>query len=240
MILLDRVTDDPNLFGQRRALLSGASLFLPQGRYALLSDNPEYHRALLDLLSGLRPPRRGLVRHQGLVSWPIGRQGFIRGRASGHEMIEFVCALYGIDAAACIDFVSDLVTRPDFLSKSMEHWPLYMRQEFSFALGLAPPFDIYVVEGAIPFEPCRFTRLWQALFEHRITGRTLILSTYRQAQLTDYCAKGLIHERSDFRIEDDLDRSIERFPARQSRSESGGGVSDSGSGDGLAGAGFGF
>ena len=39
----------------------------------------------------------------------------------------------------------------------MEHWPLHARQEFSFALALAPAFDVYVIEGAIPFEPCRFT-----------------------------------------------------------------------------------
>lgn len=239
MILLDGVTDAPILFGRRRALLSDASLFLPQGRYALLSGNPEYHRALIDLITGLRPPHRGLVRHEGLVSWPMGRMGFIRGRASGHQMIAFVCALYGIDPAACVDFVSDLITNPDYLAESMEHWPPYMRQEFGFALALAPAFDIYVVEGAIPFEPCRFTRLWQGLFEERVIGRTLILSTYRQGQMTDYCAKGLIHERSGFRIEDDLDRCIERFPARQSRSESGE-APGSGAGDAFAGAGLGI
>jgi capsular polysaccharide transport system ATP-binding protein len=220
MILLSRVTDMPRVFGEKRLLLSDADLFIPQGRYSLLSRTPEYHRTLIDVLTGLRPPRRGFVKHAGLVSWPIGRQGFVRGKASGLRMAEFISSLYGIESGSCIALISDLLTSPEYLSRPMEHWPLYMRQEFTFALALVPAFDIYVIEGAIPFEPCRFTRLWQALFEERLAGRTLILSTYRQNQMTDYCIKGLVYEQNGFRIEDDLDRFIQQFPARQSRSES--------------------
>ncbi|OZI34760.1 ATPase [Bordetella genomosp. 10] len=220
MIQLNAVTDTPRIFGMPRLLLDDADLYLPRGRYALLSRTPELHRALIDVLTGLRPPRRGMVHHTGQVSWPIGRQGFIRGRATGLRMIEFVCRIYGMETGPGVEFVADLLTDPDYLFRSMEHWPLFVRQEFSFALGLLPAFDIYVIEGAIPFEPCRFTRLWLGLFEERLVGRTLILSTYRQNQMTDYCIKGLVYERNGFRVDADLDRCIRRFPARQSRSES--------------------
>ncbi len=229
MIHLNAVTDSPRLFGVRRQLLHDASLSLPRGRYALLSRSPELHRALIDVLTGLRPPRRGLVHHAGPVSWPIGRQAFIRGRANGLRMIEFICRIHGIDTGPGVDFVGDLLTDPDYLSRPMEHWPLYVRQEFSFALGLLPVFDTYVIEGTIPFEPCRFTRLWLGLFEERLVGRTLILSTYRQNQMTDYCTKGLVYERNGFRIDPDLDRCIRRYPARQSRSE----TAEQGAGVGL-------
>lgn len=221
MISFIDVTDSPKVFGSHQPLFSRASLALPQGRYALLSRTPELHRTVLDVMAGLRPPREGFVKHHGLVSWPLGRQGFIRGKASGLQMIRFVSSLYGIDAQASIELVSDLLTTPEHLARPMEHWPLYTRQEFSFALALAPAFDVYVIEGAIPFEPCRFTRLWLALFEERLVGRTLILSTYRQNQLADYCTKGLVYERCGLRIEDDLDECIRRYPARRSRSESG-------------------
>jgi len=201
-------------------LLSDVTLDIPIGRYALLSRTPEFHRPVIDVLCRLRPTRHGFVSHDGRVSWPIGRQGFIRGKATGLRMIEFVCALYGCDADAAVELVADLISNPEYLSRPMEHWPLFVRQEFSFALALAPAFDVYVIEGAIPFEPCRFTRLWLALFEERLIGRTLLLSTYRQNQMADYCLKGLVYERSSLRIDDDLDASIRRFPARRSRSES--------------------
>ena len=41
-----------------------------------------------------------------------------------------------IDADATYELVADLVSDPKSLSRPMEHWPLYARQEFSFALAL--------------------------------------------------------------------------------------------------------
>jgi capsular polysaccharide transport system ATP-binding protein len=221
MIHLNGVTDEPYAFGSRQPLLSNVDLDIPVGRYALLSPAPELHRQIIDVLCRLRPPREGFVRHEGRVSWAIGRQGFIRGKANGLRMIEFVCEMYELDAEATVDFVADLISEPRTLATPMEHWPLYVRQEFSFALALAPAFDVYVIEAAMPFEPCRFTRLWLALFEERLVGRTLVFSSYRQNQLADYCFKGLVYERSSLRIEDDLDRCLLKYPPRRSRSESG-------------------
>lgn len=221
MIELNNVTDAPQLFGARQPLLEAVDLCIPRGRYALLSHRPEFHRAIVDVIAGLRPPREGFVHHRGRVSWPLGRQGFVRGKATGLRMIEFVCALYRMAATPCVELVSDLLTSPEYLPRPMEHWPLYVRQEFSFALALAPDFDVYVVEGAIPFEDCRFTNLWLALFEERLVGRTLLLSTYRHQQMMDYCTKGLVYEQYGLRIDDDLGECIRRFPPRRSRSESG-------------------
>ncbi|MEB2401290.1 MAG: ATPase [Alcaligenaceae bacterium] len=221
MIQLIGVTDQPYAFGSRQALLANANLDIPVGRYALLSATPEMHRQLVDVLCCLRPPRQGFVKHDGNVSWAIGRQGFIRGKATGLSAIDFVSEMYEIDADATHELVADLVSDPRSLGKPMEHWPLYARQEFSFALALAPAFDVYVIEGSIPFEPCRFTRLWLALFEERLVSRTLIFSSYRQNQLADYCFKGLIYERSALRIDDDLDQCLGRYPPRRSRSDSG-------------------
>lgn len=219
MIYLNGVTDTPRLFGATQPLLVDADLCIPQGRYALLSRQPEFHRAIIDVIAGLRPPRSGFVQHLGLVSWPIGRQGFVRGKATGLRMIEFLCAIYRIEPTPCVELVGDLMTSPEYLPRPMEHWPLYVRQEFSFALALAPDFDVYVIDGAMPFERCRFTNLWLTLFEERLVGRTLLLSTYRHQQLADYCTKGLVYEQYRIRIEDDLAGCLRRFPARRSRSE---------------------
>ncbi|SMG08941.1 ATPase [Paraburkholderia susongensis] len=221
MISLNGVTDTPYIFGAPQPLLQDVDLCIPRGRYALLSRRPEFHRAIVDIVAGLRPPREGFVEHKRLVSWPLGRQGFVRGKPTGLRMIEFVCALYGMESTPCVELVSDLLTSPEYLPRSMEHWPLYVRQEFSFALALVPDFDVYVVEGTIPFEECRFTNLWLALFEERLVGRTLILSTYRHQQMMDYCTKGLVYEQYGLRIDDDLGECIRRFPPRRSRSESG-------------------
>src|SRR5690554_6246140 len=231
MIQLFGVTDEPFAVGSRQALLTNADLDIRVGRYALRSAARAMRRQLLELRCCLRPPRQGFVHHSRQVSWAIGRQGFIRGKATGLSVIDFVSEMYEIDGDETHELVADLVSDPKFLARPMEHWPLYARQEFSFALALAPPFDVYIIEGSIPFEPCRFTRLWLALFEERLVGRTLIFSSYRQNQLADYCFKGLIYERSALRIDDDLDQCLSRFPPRRSRGDSG--ARDDGLGGGF-------
>lgn len=219
MIHLTGVTDRPQLFGEKQLLLSDVNMVIARDQYALLSTTPDWHRPLIDVLAGIRTPSHGLVQHGGLVSWPMGRQGFIRGKGSGLKMVQLVCNLYGLDVLSSIDWLSDLMTNPEYLPKPMLEWPLYIRQEFSFALALIPDFDIYMIDGAIPYAPCRFTKLWQTLFETRLANRTLILSTYRHSQMTDYCTKAMIYERNGFRIEENLADCIGRFPARQIRND---------------------
>ncbi|HEX5237826.1 MAG TPA: hypothetical protein VFW39_05115 [Sphingomicrobium sp.] len=221
MIDLDAVTDTPLLYGRPVPLLTAVDFHLPAGRYALLSETPEYHRPLIDLLAGLRPPDEGLVTHVGRISWPIGRQGFVRGRVTGHDLIELVCSLYDMDLDYAAEVISMLVSSPEYVDLSIEQWPSHVRQEFIFTLGLLPEFDIYIIDAPIPSDPARFTRLWQAVFEEKLLGKTLILTSYRQNQMLDYCAKALVYEASRLTIDDDLEASIERYPARPSREEFG-------------------
>ncbi len=220
MIDLFDVSDAPLVFGERVTLLTDEDFHLPPGRYALMSQTPEWHRPLLDVLAGVRLPRRGRVVHGGAVSWPLGRQGFVRGRGTGLDIINLVASVHELDVDMAADVVTMLVSRPELIDRPVEHWPQFARIEFTFALGLVPDFDIYVIDGSIPSEPSRFTRLWQALFEERLVGKTLILASYRQKQLLDYCAKALVYDGGRFAVNDDLEACIERFPLRPSREDS--------------------
>jgi len=223
MIELTNVSDDPHLFGQKRRLLDGASLSLPKGRYALLSATPELHRTLIDVLAGLRPPQQGLVRHEGLVSWPVGRMGFVRGKLNGLQMTRFICSLYGMELEPCVDFLTGIMSDPEFLTRRIALWPSYVKLEYTFSLSLVPEFEILFVDYQMPLEESRFSRLWQSLFEERLVGRTLVFSCGRSEQLLDYCTKGLIYEDGRLWIDDDLEQCIQRYPVRQSRIEQTGG-----------------
>lgn len=230
MIDFHAVTDEVQTYGQPLALFEDADFHLPRGRYALLSATPEYHRPVIDVLAGLRPPRYGTVRFGGSISWPIGRAGIVRGRTTGFDSIALLADLYNIDPDKAGEMIALLVSRPDYLHRSFVEWPAYVKQEFIFALGLLPEFDIYVVDAAIPFENTRFARLWQALFEERLVGKTLILSTSRPKQMLDYCSKAIVYDGKSLNIEHDLEDCIERFPARQIREELGS-IMNAGGGD---------
>lgn len=221
MIDLLEVSAQTDVFGREVDLFTDVDFHLPPGRYALLSATPEYHRSVIDIVAGLRKPHHGRVAISATISWPIGRSSLVRGKASGIDLINLVADLYDLDRGYAGDLVTMLVSRPDYVAEPLETWPPNARQEFTFALGLIPEFDIYVIDAPIPYEESRFTRLWQALFEERLVGKTLILSSLRQKQMLDYCAKGLIYERANLSIDHDLEQCIERFPARPVREELG-------------------
>jgi capsular polysaccharide transport system ATP-binding protein len=219
MLELGKVTDEPHLFGEHRLLLNDVSLDLPRGRYALLSATPELHKALIDILAGLRPPNRGVVRHEGLVSWPMGRAGFARGKLTGLQMTWFICSVYGVQLTPCLDFLTGVMTAPEFLHKKLEDWPRYVVQEYVFSISLVPAFDIFFVDSSMPIDESRFSKLWQSLFEEQLVGRSLIFSCPQVSQLMDFCTKGLIYEDGRLWIEDDLEQCIQRYPLRESRAE---------------------
>ncbi|WP_165921369.1 ATPase [Novosphingobium sp. PhB57] len=221
MIDLLSLSDDVTVHGRSIHLFDNLDFHLEPGRYALLSTTPELRRSVLDVLAGLRPPRRGHVRCTGSVSWPIGRNGIASGKATGQDAIELISAIHGLEYPRACELVSLLVPRPDYLDEPFNTWPQYVKQEFNFALGLLPQFDLYVIDGAIPFEESRFTRMWQSLFEDRLVGKSLILSTPRQKQMLDYCTKALIYDGMDFTVDDDLESCIERYPAHSVREEMG-------------------
>lgn len=221
IIRLDSVTDRLQLFGEQVELFSNVNFHLPPGRYALLSESPEYHRAVIDILSGVRPPLAGRVDILAPMSWPIGRTAMVRGRATGAAVMDLIAGLYGLDSGETAEVINLLLSRPDYLDKPMSAWPPYLRREFIFTLGLVPEFDVYVIDGMIPFEESRFTRLWQALFEERLVGKSLILASPRQKQLLDYCSKAIVYADGALQIKSDLENVIERYPVRPERADLG-------------------
>jgi capsular polysaccharide transport system ATP-binding protein len=217
MIDLFSVSDECQVYGQDVVLFEDFDFRLPPGRYALLSHTPEYRGLVMDIIGGLRPPRNGWVDVTGSVSWPIGRVAMLRSKATGLEFINLIADQFGLDREHSAEFVTLMISRPDYLDRSLYVWPHYVRQEFNFALGLLPEFDIYLVDAMIPSEDSRFTRLWQALFEERLVGKTLILSTSRPKQMLDYCAKALVYDAGRLEIVADLEECLERFPIRTAR-----------------------
>jgi capsular polysaccharide transport system ATP-binding protein len=217
MIDLISVSDRSEIYGREVVLFEDLDLRIPPGRYALLSHAPEYRRLVMDVVGGLRPPRSGWVEITGSVSWPIGRAAMLRTKATATQFVHFVADHYGIDRHYAAEFVTLLISRPDYLERPLYVWPPYARQEFNLALGLVPEFDIYLMDSLIPSDDSRFTRLWQALFEQRLVGKTLILSSPRPKQMLDYCAKALVYDPGQLTIEDDLEQCVERFPYRSAR-----------------------
>lgn len=211
MIELKNVFDTPKIAGQERCVALGASLAIPRGRYALLTSDPLVARPAIDLIAGLRPPRRGAVYRSGVCSWPIGRPGVVRGRLTGVQIISFIARIYRLDAILCTCVVRDAMTNPKLLGDGVENWPLADRIEFGLLLAILPRFDIYVVDGNLPWRKDRFSQVWNFLFEEKIANATLIVSATRTAELKYLCDQALVLEQGGIKIEKDLAHALSRF-----------------------------
>jgi len=225
------VTDTPVQFGRQLPLLTAVNIHIPPGRHGLVSATPEFTPPLLDLLAGVRPPDQGRIEHSGRVSWVIGRGGFVRGHTTGKDLIQLLASVYTFDFDIAVDVVTNLVSQPDYLDTSVSLWPGFARRELTFALALVPEFDLYLIDAQLPFGPNRFARLWQALFEERLAGKSLILSCSRPSQMLDHCATALVHEQQGLRLDNDIDTCVARYPARTSNEDFGKGDAESDAGE---------
>ena len=203
MLDFDRVTDIiPNRPSTRH--LSNCTLHIPTGRYVLLGKDTYSRRAVVDLITGVRPPTTGKVRRLGRCSWAIGRSGFIRGKVNGHQVLRLITTLYRLDHELCEGFVLEAVSRPEVLDQSIERWDPVMRQEFGHTIALLPGFDIVVIDGVLPYGNGTFSRIWSILFDEKTAGKTVILSTTRASDVHKFCQ----------RISHHLERAIAKFPPR--------------------------
>jgi capsular polysaccharide transport system ATP-binding protein len=211
MIELRDVFDTPTVAGEERCLALGVSMSIPRGRYAVVSRDPLLPRPTIDLFAGSRPPRRGVVYRSGVCSWPIGRPGVVRGRLTGVQIVAFIARIYRLDAILCACVVKDAMTNPRLLNERVEYWPLPDRIEFGLLLALLPKFDIYVVDGNLPYRNDRFSRLWTLLFDERIANATLIVSATRTAELKVLCDRAIIIQHGDIWIEKDLAHVLSQY-----------------------------
>lgn len=221
MIALEHVVDTPMVGGTPYPIALDITMTLPVRRYAVVSPDPIARKPAIDLFAGLRPPSSGRVVRGGSCSWPIGRAGFVRGKLSGRQIVALISRLYHLDYRFCIYLVESMLTLPEYLDEFVEHWPATARQELGYILPLLPTFDIYVVDGTFPYRKDRFTLLWRALFEQRIDGRTLLLSTVRKSEVDEFCDTALILNQGLIEIESQLDEVLRKFPLRPDINDTG-------------------
>jgi capsular polysaccharide transport system ATP-binding protein len=221
MIVFDDVTDHVEVFDRPLDLLDHASIEIPPGRYGLLVTDPLMRRPLVDLFCGTRPPHRGAILRDERPSWAIGRTTAIRGGIRGSDLLGIFCRLYDLDRRYAEAFIGDLVEDDTLLGQIVEHWPALTRAEFGLAMALLPRFGTYVTDGNVLFSPNRFGTLWRRLFEQRIAGNTLIISSFHISNISAFCEKALIVDNGVISIVDDLDEAVDRYPPRPPIRESG-------------------
>lgn len=214
MISLLAVTDTPIVDRQPRPLALNVTLNIPPGRYVLLAQNLQLRKPAIDLFARLRPPMSGEIVYSGASSWPIGRTSFLRSPLTGFELIDLIARLYELDREMCYWVAEEMLTNPARLQDTMTSWQPMERFELGHILSLLPRFNVYLLDGPLPYRNDRFTELWRPLFARRIEGRTLILSAVRASDALEFCDAALVLRHGQLHIEAQIERLLNEFPVR--------------------------
>lgn len=214
MLSFDRVHQQVKLAGKQGAMLSNASRVIPKNHYALLVENPNHRKHIVDLLCGTRPPKQGWIDRSGRTSWAIGRPSFTRGNFKAHDIVGLICRLYDLDRLRTERFLGDLLTMPELLERKLTDWPPALRPELGLALALCPSFKIYVTDASKFAPPGKFGAAWLRLFEDRVAAHGLIMSSLNVANIMYFCKAALVVRDGNIEIHEHLESALDRFPPR--------------------------
>jgi len=194
-IALQNVSAVYRLGGKPVPLLNRANLELLPGRYAVVAPTAADQTAMMDLLCGRRQPTGGRLRVLGEPSYPIGRLAAFALPVTGIAVVRHLAALFDLNYAETRDFVEDLLMEDrQHMSRAMRHWPTDARRRFSMIAGILRPFDVYLIDGALPQASGdeTFMRRWTPLFAARCENATLLMAT-RQLHIARAIAQGVLY-----------------------------------------------
>lgn len=212
MLKFEHVTDYTSIDTINSLVLDNVTLEVPPGRYALLVDRMDVRRIAVNLLCGARLPKYGAILRSGKCSWPIGRMSLFRNTLTGRDVMTLICRIHGLPLDATEDLLTSMVGYPDLADERISKWPGQQRSDFSFALGLLPPFETYVFDRQLPLPNQPFGALWWELFERRVGDHLAVISSVNRIQLLSCCNRALIFAEREIWIDDDLERAVGRYP----------------------------
>lgn len=172
--------------------LRGISFTLRDGdRVGIIGANGSGKTTLLKTLAGITWPQQGFIDIDGQVSSIITLGVGLDHERTGHENIEFVCKLFGIDKAErarIAEDIADFTQLGEFMNLPVRTYSSGMVVRLTFALATSLPGDILVVDEVLGAGDAAF----QARASERTKARyaetkIFVMATHSPAALVEYC-----------------------------------------------------
>ena len=214
MLALERVHFRVKIAGVASQIFSGVSGTITKGHYALLFENPNHRKHVVDLLCGTRMPTRGRVLRAGRTSWAIGRMNFLKSNLKAVEIVSFLCRSYDLDRNRIETFLDTLLTHRGILNKRLSEWPPESRMELELALALCPEFAVYITDGNLLRLSGRFGAAWLELFKERTQQQGLIVAGLNAPSMLRFCTSAFVVRNGTIELHEHLESALRQFPPR--------------------------
>lgn len=196
----------------RKVVFNSINAVFPTGQsVAILGRNGAGKSTLLDVISGVQAPDDGRVLTSGNISYPVGFSGAFAPTMTGKQAARFVGRLYGADTDGMVRFVQDFTELGNTLDQQLYTYSSGQRARLSFAISMAIPFDIYLIDEVSAVGDANFRFKARALFEERMKNSDIIMVSHSMRQVRDFCTMGAVLNHGELQIFADIDAAISEY-----------------------------
>jgi ABC-2 type transport system ATP-binding protein len=184
----------------------------PGEAVGVIGRNGSGKSTLLRLIAGVMTPDEGdVVCHQQVAPLLQVGAGF-SGDLTGRENVQLVGALYGLDPAHLkrkLPQIIEFAEIGDFIDMPVRHYSSGMKVRLGFAITAQLHHPVLLVDEALAVGDKDFrAKCYREMERMRSEGRTLVLVSHRESDLTRFCTRGLYLEKGRLVVDGTLNEAL--------------------------------
>lgn len=183
----------------------------------IIGSNGTGKSTLLRLIAGVLKPDEGRVTVRGRVAPLIQLSAGFSGDLSGRENVHLVASLHGMSKRdirskfdEIVDFAGDEVVRA--IDTPVRHYSSGMKVRLAFSLVSRLPHPILLVDEALAVGDRDFKKKCYKVIDGLLAeGRTLVLVSHSEPQLTRFCKRGLYLNRGGLLVDGTIQEALDAY-----------------------------
>jgi ABC-2 type transport system ATP-binding protein len=183
----------------------------------IIGKNGTGKSTLLKLIAGVLKPDEGEVVVRGRVAPLIQLSAGFSGDLSGRENVNLVASLHGLSRKEIrasfdeiVDFAGDQVR--DAIDSPVRHYSSGMKVRLAFSLVSRLPHPVLLVDEALAVGDRDFKKKCYNVIDGLLAeGRTLVLVSHSQPQLTRFCKRGFYLDSGTLVVDGTIQEALDAY-----------------------------
>jgi ABC-2 type transport system ATP-binding protein len=189
----------------------------PGEAIGIIGSNGTGKSTLLKLIAGVLKPDEGEVIVRGRVAPLIQLSAGFSGDLTGRENVNLVASLHGLSKKEIrakfddiVDFAGDQVRQA--IDSPVRHYSSGMKVRLAFSLVSRLPHPILLVDEALAVGDREFKKKCYKVIDGLLAeGRTLVLVSHSQPQLTRFCKRGLYLDSGKLVVDGTIQEALDAY-----------------------------